>query len=92
MAPALRDAGTDDERMEEKRREWLGATLRSFPWVHLALGLLGNTAFFVGSIFFFYEHLKTAGIWLFVVGSLGMLVGSIGQLLVSVERKRCGDD
>lgn len=72
--------------------QWIGTALRKFPWAHLGLGILGNTAFFVGSIFFLYEDLKTAGVWLFIVGSLGMLVGSLGQLLVSVERKRRGDD
>lgn len=71
---------------------WIGTVLHKFPWVHLGLGILGNTAFFVGSIFFLYESLKTEGIWLFVIGSFGMLVGSLGQLLVSVERKRRGDD
>lgn len=79
------------ESTEEKKRRWIGATLRNFPWVHLGLGLLGNGAFVVGSVFFLFESLKTAGVWLFVVGSLGMLVGSVGQLLVSIERKRCGD-
>lgn len=69
----------------------LGTTLRDFPWVHLGLGLVGNACFFVGSIFFFYESLKTAGIWLFVIGSLGMLLGSIGEFLVKVEKKRHGE-
>lgn len=73
-------------------KQWLGTTLRNFPWVHLGLGLLGNLMFFVGSVCFFYpEPVKTVGVWLFVVGSFLMLVGSVGQLLVKIERHRTGD-
>lgn len=70
---------------------WLGTALREFPWLHMGLGILGNTAFLVGSVFFFFESLKTAGIWLFVIGSAGMLVGALGQLLVTIERQRRGE-
>lgn len=55
-------------------------------WLHSSLGLLGNVCFFVGSVFFLFEPLKTAGIWLFIVGSLGMLLGSIGQKVTQLER------
>lgn len=48
---------------------------------------MGNTMFVVGS-FFFYEGLKTIGLWLFVVGSFGMLVGSVGEFLICMEKKR----
>lgn len=70
------------------KRRWLGAVLSDFPWVHLALGLFGNTLFVVGSVLFFWESTKTLGIWLFVFGSSGMLLGSVGELLVRVEKKR----
>lgn len=61
--------------------------IHDFPWIHRVLGLIGNAAFFVGSILFFFEALKFAGIWLFVVGSFFMLVGSAGEFLVRwVER------
>jgi len=69
-----------------------GAALHDFPWVHLGLGLGGNTLFFVGSIMFFFESVKTLAIWLFVIGSLGMLLASIGELLVRIERRRRGQD
>lgn len=71
---------------------WIGAALRDFPWVHLGLGLMGNTMFVVGSVMFFWESVKTLAIWFFVLGSLGMLLGSVGELLVRVEKRRRGDD
>ena len=66
--------------------------LRDFPWVHLAMGLFGNALFLAGSIMFFWESVKTIAIWLFVLGSLGMLLGSVGELLVRIEKTapRCG--
>lgn len=77
-----------EERLREAGHHGLGRALREFPWIHLGLGLLGNLLFFVGSVLFFWEGTKTAGVWLFVLGSLGMLVGSIGQLLVKIEERR----
>jgi hypothetical protein len=56
------------------------------PWAHLGIGLFGNTTFVVGSVLFLYERLQTAGVWLFIVGSSGMLLGSLGELLARVER------
>ena len=41
---------------------------------------------------FFWPAVKTAAIWVFVVASLGMLVGSVGELLVRIEKKRTGSD
>lgn len=76
----------------DAERRWIGAVLRAFPWVHLGLGLLGNTLFVVGSVMFFWESVKTLAIWLFVLGSLGMLLGSCGELLVRVEKRRRGAD
>ncbi len=67
----------------------ISEVIHEFPWIHRVLGLIGNAAFFVGSILFFFEALKTAGIWLFVIGSLLMLVGSAGEFLVRwAERGR----
>ena len=60
----------------------LRALAHRFEAVHMLLGLFGNTAFFVGSIFFFWKSWETAGVWLFVFGSAGMLIGSVGAALV----------
>lgn len=76
---------------QDNVHRWLGTVMREFPWVHLGLGLVGNTMFFLGSIFFFYEGLKTLGIWLFVIGSFGMLTASVGEFLIRIEKKRHDD-
>lgn len=83
---------TRDSPARGAERRWIGTALRDFPWVHLGLGLMGNTFFLVGSVLFFWESVKTLAIWFFVLGSLGMLLGSVGELLVRVEKRRRGDE
>lgn len=58
------------------------------PWVHLGVGLLGNLAFVVGSIFFLYPDLTRMGTWLFVVASWGMFIGVSGEVAVRYEARR----
>lgn len=60
----------------------LRTLFRDYDWVHTGLGLIGNTAFFVGSVLFLWESTKMVGVWLFVVGAAGMLLGSIGRAVV----------
>lgn len=64
----------------------LRTLLRDYEWIHLGLGLTGNLMFFVGSVLFLpaFEPWKTLGVWLFVVGSLLMLVGSAGNFAKQV--------
>jgi hypothetical protein len=64
----------------------LKVLVHDYGWIHLSIGLLGNAAFFVGSILFLpqFEPYKVTGVWLFIIGSLGMLIGSIGQILVNL--------
>lgn len=81
-----------DPTRDDAEQRWIGTALREFPWAHLGLGLFGNTLFVVGSVLFFWASTKTLAIWLFVFGSLGMLLGSVGELLVRVEKRRRGDD
>lgn len=63
--------------------------VHDYGWLHLSLGLLGNATFFIGSILFLpqWEEYKTSGVWLFIVGSFLMLVGTLGQLLVNLLDK-----
>ncbi len=60
--------------------------VNDYGWIHEGLGLLGNLAFFAGSILFLpaLEPLKTLGVWLFIGGSFGMLMGAAGRLLVDL--------
>jgi hypothetical protein len=67
------------------RRQRASRFVRDFPWIHLGIGLVGNLAFVVGSVMFFYDGLATAAIWVFVVASAGMFVGSVGELVVRMQ-------
>ncbi len=60
----------------------LRSLIRDFPWIHIFLGLTGNLSFFIGSICFLWEKYKPAGVWLFIIGSFGMLIGSMGHAFI----------
>jgi len=60
--------------------------IRHFSWVHLTLALLGNFAFLVGSVLFLWEPSKIYGVWLFILGAAGMFLGSVGNLIVWLEK------
>lgn len=59
--------------------------VEEFHWLHTTLGLIGNVSFFVGSVFFLWEATKLAGIWLFIIGALGMMLGSIGDAVAKMQ-------
>jgi hypothetical protein len=61
--------------------------VHDFPWIHMGIGLTGNTLFFVGSAFFLIPPLETAALWMFAIGSFGVLLGSVGEILVRRERR-----
>jgi len=63
--------------------------VHDYPWIHLSLGLLGNTTFFIGSVAFLpqFEYYRLYGVWLFALGSLLMLIGSLGRLLVDIWKQ-----
>ncbi len=48
-----------------------------YEWLHILNDFLLATWFLIGSIFFFFAHLVTAGTWLFVIGSTQMLIGPV---------------
>ena len=62
--------------------------VKEYEWIHTSLGLLGNSAFFIGSVLFLFESLKTAGVWLFIIGALGMLIDTVGSAIIKLERHR----
>lgn len=64
--------------------------VRDYSWIHLCIGLFGNFCFVVGSVLFFktFESYYTLGVWLFVVGSTGMFLGSLGELAKSLYERR----
>lgn len=64
-----------------KLRSRLIAFARNHPRVRTIVGLVGNASFVVGSVFFLFDDLQRAGVWLFVFGSSGMLLESLGKAL-----------
>jgi hypothetical protein len=73
-------------RMED-RSAALRAFVKEYEWVHTLIGLFGNFLFFVGSVFFLWQSWKVAGVWLFILGSFAMLLGSMGEALIRWERR-----
>lgn len=68
--------------------------VHDFGWIHLGLGLVGNFAFVVGSVFFLpaFEAYQTLGVWLFIFGSGLMFIGALGRLLVNTLEPLNADD
>ncbi|KZY34630.1 hypothetical protein A3754_03875 [Alcanivorax sp. HI0083] len=64
------------------------ALVHQYQWFHVTLGLIGNGTFVIGSVFFLWESWQRAGTWLFIIGSVGMLIGSIGSAIVTYERSK----
>ncbi len=62
--------------------------LKDFQWIHTTVGVLGNLLFVIGSVLFLWESTKTIGVWIFIVGSSFMFVGSLGSAAVKIERNQ----
>ncbi len=75
-------------------KDLLKKAVHEFPWIHLSIGLVGNLAFFVGSIFFLeaLKSYKTLGVWLFIVGSFLMFLGSLGAALRKLWKHEEAED
>ncbi|WP_413160235.1 YrhK family protein [Capilliphycus salinus ALCB114379] len=56
-----------------------------YKWVHTRIGILGNICFLIGSFLFLLEFQK-AGVWWFIFGSTGMLIGNVGNAFVMGAR------
>lgn len=65
----------------------LGALVQRYPHVHLGIGLLGNALFVTGSVLFMTKR-PDIGLWFFLVGSSGMFVGTLGEVLRKLGRRR----
>lgn len=71
----------------------LKTVVQDYGWIHTAIGAIGNFIFFLGSIFFLpsEQSMLTVGVWLFIIGSLLMMLGAIGEFFVKIydaqERK-----
>jgi YrhK-like protein len=65
------------------------AVVRNYEWVRLGVGTLGNVTFLTGSFLFLHE-VKPLSSYLFIAGSAGMLVGTLGSTIVRLERSWAG--
>ena len=59
----------------------LRTLVHDYPYIHLGLGLIGNVCFLIGSVLFFQQFSAwyDTAVWLFVIGSAGMLIGAVGK-------------
>ena len=59
-----------------------------YQWWFVALGLIGNAFFFVGSVCFLKQSLESAAIGLFITGSCFMLVSSAADSLAEYSKNQ----
>jgi hypothetical protein len=67
----------------------LKTVVRDYGWIHTAIGAIGNFIFFIGSIFFLpsFSSMLVVGVWLFITGSLLMMMGAIGEFFVKLYER-----
>lgn len=68
-------------------RHAIGAFVRRFEQLYLAIRLAGNAGFVTGSVLFMSGR-QDVGLWFFLAGSVGMLLGTLGELLHKGGRHR----
>jgi hypothetical protein len=63
--------------------------VQDYEHFHTAIGISGNLLFVVGSVLFYqaFEQYHTLAVSLFVVGSIFMLIGSLGNGLRRMSRR-----
>lgn len=59
--------------------------VKDYEWLHTIIGIFGGVSFFVGSIMFLSPAWITLGTWLFILGSLGMLIDSACKAFIKME-------
>src|SRR5664279_1033029 len=64
--------------------------VQDYEHIHTAIGISGNLLFVVGSVLFYkpFEQYHTLAVSLFVVGSVFMLIGSLGSGLRRLWQRR----
>lgn len=58
--------------------------VNKYRWIHSSIGVLGGLLFVIGSLLFMVDANQTAGV-LFILGSTGMLIGNVGQLIADYK-------
>jgi hypothetical protein len=89
-AEALRSDYLLEYTMARKAITLTRILVHDYQWIHLTLGLIGNALFVIGSVYFLWTSTQQLAIWLFIAGSSGMLIGSIGSAIVKLDERRRG--
>lgn len=55
--------------------------VREYRWIHLSTGLIGNSAFVVGSVLYLVEESQDVATVFWLIGSIGMLLGRVGEAI-----------
>jgi hypothetical protein len=74
--------------MAKKHHELQKSFFDKHEWWFVALGLIGNIMFFIGSICFLFKPLETTAIGFFIFGSGLMLVSSSAESLAEYSRNK----
>ena len=78
-------------------KRFIKTLVQDYGWIHTTIGAIGNFVFFIGSILFLpsFHGWLTVGVWLFILGSLLMMFGAVGDIFVRIyeaeERKATRD-
>ncbi|MER7333706.1 MULTISPECIES: YrhK family protein [unclassified Micromonospora] len=74
------------QNLTPRRRQGLLAFIRRYPLVHLAIGLVGNILFLIGSVLF-VANVSHVAKYFFLSGSFAMVVGSLGEVVKALGRR-----
>jgi len=64
--------------------------VQEYEHIHTTVGIVGNLLFVMGSVLFFkaFDQYYTLAVWMFVVGSVSMLIGALGSGLRQFYKRR----
>jgi len=64
--------------------------VKEYEHIHTTIGIVGNLLFVVGSVLFFktFDQYYTLAVWMFVLGSVCMLIGAMGSGLRRLYKRR----
>ena len=76
-----------EPQLRRAERFALATLVWRFPQVHLAIGVVGNVLFVLGSVLFMTER-QDPGVVCFLAGSIGMLLGAVGESVRVLGKRR----
>ena len=76
-----------EQHLRRAERFALATLVWRFPQVHLAIGVVGNVLFVLGSLLFMTDR-QDSGVVCFLAGSIGMLLGAVGETVRVLGKRR----